>query len=119
MGDLPDRLTSTTVEYKGVAYTPICKQLTVTSSGSHTVWTPSSGKSVVVTDIIVSTDTKMTVTVKDNQSTPVTYIKAHLADNGGFVMNLVTPIKLPQDTSLVLETSASGTVSITVCGREE
>jgi hypothetical protein len=69
---------------------------------------------IYITDIMVSTDTELNFTIQDDAGTPNVIIEnIYLAANGGFVLNLATPIKAPaanQDIDIV----ASDTGNVTV-----
>lgn len=108
----------TDIENSGVGKTPISKHdKQTTAQTDKALWTPSSGKKFVITDIIISVDTAMTVTLKDGGEEKFEF---YLAANGGVVINLKTPYKsTAADNVLTYSSSAAGTVSITVLGWEE
>lgn len=75
---------------------------------------PGAGLSLYITDIVVSTDTAMSVFFE--QSTTKVYGTLYLAANGGASSHFRTPIKLPANTALTFTSSATGNHSVTVNG---
>jgi len=114
MGDIPDMQSSMTSDRGYIAYTPENHTVRSTdATGGVTLWSATTGKSHYITDIIVSVDTAMTVSIKDGTDI---ILEVYLAANGGFIMNFQTPLKGSVNTALNVTTSAAGNVSVTVTG---
>jgi len=105
------------VNINGVEYTPVHKDdQQSTQQTDKALWTPASGKKFALTDLIISVDTAMTVTVKDGTATIYEF---YLAANGGAVINLKTPyVSSAADNVLKYSTSTAGKISISVEGYE-
>jgi len=111
MGDISDQDSAMTTERGYIAYTPENHDVQSTdATGGVTLWSATSGKSHYITDIIVSVDTAMTVSIKDGTDI---ILEVYLAANGGFIMNFQTPLKGTASTALNVVTSVSGKVSVT------
>jgi len=100
-----------------VNYTIINKHVSsADATGGVTVWDPTAGKKFVVTDLIISTDTAMTVTVKDGATN---IMVLYLAANGGAVSNFQTPLQSSTaDNNLSVTASTSGNIAVTATGYE-
>ena len=117
MGDISDQLSAMTMERGYIAYTPENHDVQSTDATSGvTLWAATTGKSHYITDMIVSVDTAMTVSIKDGTDI---ILEVYLAANGGFIMNFQTPLKGSTATDLTVTTSASGKVSVTVTGYDK
>lgn len=100
----------------GVSYTPTRRRSNVLGAGNYTAWAPASGKKVVITDIILSTDSVNDVTLKlagEEFLGPL-----YFAANGGLSSNLKTPVMGNPDETVTFTTTA-GKTSITLIGYEE
>ena len=100
------------------AYTKVHKHATYSTAQTDTaIWTPATDKKFVITDICISTDTAMTITLKDGGTQIYQW---HFAANGGAVLNLQTPYESSAaNNSLTITTSTDGNVAITVQGYEK
>ena len=83
-----------------------------------TVWTPASGKRIILTDIVVSTSSATTVTVFwDTDDTDHRILKAYFAANQGAIPTTSGLIILPRNAAIQV-TNGNPTVSITFVGVE-
>jgi len=100
-----------------VNYTIVNKHVSsADATGGVTVWDPTAGKKFVVTDLIISTDTAMTVTIKDGATN---IMVLYLAANGGAVSNFQTPLQSSTaDNNLTVTASTSGNIAVTATGYE-
>jgi len=100
-----------------VNYTIVNKHVSSSDATSGvTVWDPTAGKKWVVTDLIISTDTAMTVTIKDGTTA---ILVLYLAANGGAVSNFQTPLQSSTaDNNLTVTASAAGNIAVTATGYE-
>lgn len=77
----------------------------------------SSGKSIYLTDIIISTDTAMNIKVQDSAGTPVVLIgPLYLPASGTFSKTFDTPLKTTISKALNVIASVSGNISVTASG---
>jgi len=99
------------------SYTKVHKDDQQTTAQTNTtLWDPTGGKKFVITDIIISVDTAMTVTLKDEAAV---IFEFYFAANGGCVINLQTPYEsTTADNILKYTTSTNGKTSITIEGYE-
>lgn len=106
-----------TAEKGDTSYTKVHKDdQQTTAQTATTLWDPTGGKKFVITDIIISTDTAMTITLIDQAA--VIY-EFYFAANGGCVINLQTPYEsTTADNILKYTTSANGKTSISIEGYE-
>jgi len=100
-----------------INYTIVNKHVSSSdATGGVTVWDPTAGTKWVVTDLIISTDTAMTVTVKDGTTA---ILVLYLAANGGMVSNFQTPLESSAaDNNLTVTASAAGNIAVTATGYE-
>ena len=100
-----------------INYTIVNKHVSsADATGGVTIWDPTSGKKFVVTDLIISTDTDMTVTIKDGANAVMVL---YLAANGGAVSNFQTPLQSSAaNNNLSVLTSATGNIAVTATGYE-
>lgn len=105
------------VKIDTINYTTIHKSGDYSTAQTDTnLWTPTSGKKFVITDIIISTDTSMTVTLKDDTTTIRKY---YLQANTTIVENLHTPYtSIAADNILKITSSAAGNHYISIQGYE-
>lgn len=98
-------------------YTPVHKIGSYTTAQTDaTLWDPAAGKKFVITDVIVSTDTKMDIHLEDGTTKKFSW---HLAANGGLSTNLQTPyVSIAADNLLTITSGAAGKVDIEVFGYE-
>ena len=83
-----------------------------------TVWTPTEGKRIILTDIVVSTSSATTVTVFwDTDDTDHRILKAYFAANQGAIPTTSGLIILPRNAAIQV-TNGNPTVSITFVGVE-
>ena len=81
------------------------------------LWTPSASKRFVITDMSVSVDTRMAVTLFDG--TALIY-EWHFSPTGGCIDNLIVHYESTTvGNSLNYSTSVAGNVSITINGYEK
>lgn len=92
------------VKDAGVNYTAVTKYATVNNSVANsetTIWTPASGKTFVITDILISSEISKDENVpiptvqiyNDDGTTETTFLKIALAQFSGYSANYKTPIK--------------------------
>ena len=100
-----------------INYTIVNKHVSsADATGGVTIWDPTSGKKFVVTDLIISTDTAMTVTIKDGATN---IMVLYLAANGGAVSNFQTPLESSTaDNNLTVTASTAGNIAVTATGYE-
>ena len=100
-----------------VNYTIVNKHVSSSDATSGvTIWDPTAGKKWVVTDLIISTDTAMTVTIKDGANAVMVL---YLAANGGAVSNFQTPLQSSAaNNNLTVTASATGNIAVTATGYE-
>ena len=113
MADISDSDTGTVVERGIVSHSIENNDVQRTTAGTSAIWAATAGKKHHVTDMIVSVDTAMTVTIKDGAAT---ILEVYLAVNGGFIMNFQTPLQGSTNTALNVTTSVNGKMSVTVTG---
>ena len=100
-----------------VNYTKVKKYVALGTTAETTIWDPTSGKKFVITDIFVSATAAGTCTIRDGTA-GTTFLIASLAENGGFITNLQTPIEsATADNNLTAQASAA-TQYVLVCGYE-
>lgn len=87
-----------------------------------TIWTPASGKRIIICDITIGIATECTVKLfNDTDSTANRVAQFHFATNGGTIVNYKKPFALPTNGVLKITTShASSTPagSVTISGFE-
>ena len=103
-----------------INYTPIHKVYAYTGAVTDgIVWSPTSGKKWVVTDIKVSISAAASVTFEEDKTGGDVIIDASdLAANGGFVMDLQTPWYGTENDADLVVTTTAGNVKVTVDGYE-
>jgi len=74
------------------------------------------GSAVYVTDAMISTNGASEVTLYSGADTDRIWGPAHLAANGGAVVNFVTPIKTAVGSNLIGKQTGAGTISVSVAG---
>ena len=92
---------------------------TVVSTGTSTKGTLKaavSGSSIYITDLVVSAGTATNVEIASGGTSTPILGTLHLADNGGAVMNFVTPIYTASGSALVYKQSTDGPLTITAGG---
>lgn len=92
---------------------------TTVSSGTSTLGTIKaavSGSVIYVTDITVSAGTATNVEIASGGTSTPIIGTLHLADNGGAVMNFVTPARTASGSALVYKQSTDGPLTITCNG---
>lgn len=83
---------------------------------AQVVKTATSGKSIYVTDIIISTSAARNIQLEDGDGTVLMY-PIYLASNGQFTFSFNTALKVTQSKSLRFKASTSGgTVTVTATG---
>lgn len=87
-------------------------QLVITSSASTTVLAAQTG-SVLITDLLVSVNTAMNVVLFAGATTKCT---VYLAQQGGFVFPLVTPMTITVNTPFNVFPSVSGSCAVYCAG---
>ncbi len=100
----------------GIGYAGIKKNVNIGIVTDSTVWVPATGKKVVITDMIISTNSVNNVTMKHGSTTFLGPL--YFAANGGLSSNLKTPVKGGTDEAVTITTTA-GNTSVTLSGREE
>jgi len=95
-------------------------EATITSANATSataVKAKTAGKSIYVTDIIISVDTAMNVQLQSDAGTPVVHMEQiYLPANSVFSKTFRTPIQLATNVDLDVITSASGNISVTALG---
>ena len=92
---------------------------TVVSTGTNTLGTikPAvSGSAIYVTDIIISAGTATNVEIASGGTSTPIMGTLHFSDNGGAVMNFVTPLSTASGSALVYKQSVAGPLTITTQG---
>ena len=104
-----------TIDKRG--YTKIIKDIqSADATTATTIWNPTSGTKFVITDLIVSTDTAMSLTFNDGTNI---IIRVYLTADGGFVSNFQTPIaSTTTDNNFTVIASVAGNISVTATGCE-
>lgn len=87
-------------------------QIIITSSANAVVVAAQTG-TMEVTDLMVSVNTQMTVTVFAGATTK---FSVYLAQFGGFVFPLVTPLFVPANQTLNVTPSVSGSCAVYAAG---
>jgi len=100
-----------------VNYTKVVKYVALSGTGETTIWDPTTGTSFVITDIFVSATAAGTCTLRLNTA-GATFLIASLAENGGFVSNLQTPIQGAAVNHILTAQASAATQYVTVCGYE-
>ncbi len=106
----------------GPGFTTIYKYLAKSTTADATLWDPSAGKKVVVTDVIISiSGTATDVNLAFGAGTTLTtqFLKFHGDVRGGLTHHFRSPIKGGTDENLNIDLSAAQAMTITVCGYEE
>ncbi|MBA7496678.1 hypothetical protein ES702_07287 [subsurface metagenome] len=86
------------------------------SGSAGVIWNPTAGKKWVLSDIIISSDTALTLEFDDGTAL---FLKLYLSANGGAVSNFRVPIvSATADNDLTVQTSGAGNISITTSGWE-
>lgn len=105
-------------QWLSVKHIPVHKNdRQTTGKASVILWTPTSGKKFVITDIVISVEKAGTFTVKDGSAIIDEY---YFADNGGCVKNLTFPY-ISEKVNNTLNYSSlgmAGKTSISVDGYE-
>lgn len=100
-----------------VNYTKVHKYVALSTTGETTVWDPTSGKKFVITDIAVSATAAGTCTLRDGSGGSTLWI-ASLATNGGFVLDLQTPIESSTADNILTAQASAITQYVLVTGYE-
>jgi len=99
------------------AVTPFQNYATSITATDTDVWPATAGSVLVITDVLCSTGSATLVPQTISlASAGSTEMSVYLANQGGFVSNLQTPIKTIAGGSLVMTTSSAGSTAITVGG---
>ena len=86
------------------------------SAAAGIIWNPTASTKWVLSDIIVSSDTALSLEFDDGTAL---FLKLYLAANGGAVSNFRVPIiSATADNDLTVQTSGAGNISITCSGWE-
>lgn len=96
-------------------------QETVTSAdatGGLTVKSATAGKTYFVTDLIISTDTEMSVELQDSDNTPILQ-QIYLPATSVFSKTFDSPLAVTLSKGLKAVASAAGNVSVTIVGYQE
>lgn len=103
-----------------INYTSVNKYVALTGAQTDgIVWSPASGKQIVVTDISLTVSAAATVTLEWDKSAGDEAIAGwDLAANGGVSMNLQTPLVCSEDDADLIVTTSAGNVKVTVVGYE-
>lgn len=101
--------------YAGVGYTPVHRQQVVNVVTGTIIWTATSGKYLILTDLILSSSTANTVTITVDTSTVGPF---YFASWGGAVSNFRTPVVAASTNTSLRLTTTAGTTSITCEGYE-
>jgi hypothetical protein len=103
-----------------INYTGINKYYAYTGAVTDgIVWSPASGKQVVITDLSMTTSAAATVTLQwDKTGGDEDIMAFDLAANGGVSMNLQTPITCTEDDADLVITTSAGNIKIMVTGYE-
>lgn len=95
-------------------------QATITSSDAQAatqVKAKTAAKKIYVTDLIISTDTAMTLQLQDDTGTPVVLVEQmYFPANSIFSKSFTTPIEVATNKDLDIIASASGNISVFVSG---
>ena len=82
------------------------------------LWTPATGKRIILTDLIVSTSSATTITVFwDDDTTDNRILKAYFAANQGAIPT-TSGLMILQRNAVIKVTNVNPTVSITLVGVE-
>ena len=111
-GTVTDSITSATLITKTVDFSA--------SETAQAIWTPTSGKKFVITDMVISCSAAGTITVFDSTDTTATRIvKGYFAANGGLSQPYSKPRTSSTADNVLKYTTGSGiTGSLTIQGYE-
>jgi len=98
-------------------YTKVQKYVALSTTGETTLWDPTSGTKFVLTDIAVSASAAGTCTLRDGTAGTTLWI-ACLAANGGFVLDLQTPIQSSTANNNLTGQASAVTQYVLVTGYE-
>jgi len=107
------------VKDDGVKYTPVTRTGNYAAAQTDTVvWTPVAGKSIVLTGVLLSTDTAMNIEIESGATDVIP--PCYFAANGGAVIKGHGPIwRGAADATLTITSSAAGNHSVLLFGYEE
>ena len=89
------------------------------AASSGVVWSPTSGKRWVLTDLIVSTTPASNIRLEENLSEgAASLIAVDLAANGGFAKRFKSPIVCSEANADLIVTSTAGNITVTATGFE-